>query len=456
MPVVASDPNMDPNEKDKEASGSASVPVNVSGTSAPTNVAAPSATPAATSSGRFQNLQSYLKANEGYNQGKGLAGQVDSTLTGKQQTQVDNYSQDAQRVQGQAQEAGRPFESTSSYLQQAFADPTKVANDPNAMAQWQQYYNGSYAAPKAYDANGQLAQGQNQFQQTAALTKTEPGRMGLLQKFYGNPGYTAGQQQLDNLFMQGNSSQLSQLQNNAKDLSQQVGSAYVDNSAQSQAALDALKANAASASQATQSGLTNNISNEQVALSRRASDEQAKREGMYNGLLDHLTRNTLTPEEISKLGLTSGQPIYNLNMADYLKNTVGQVGVGNVANASDQAKFQALAKLSGQPLESELGQWANPTNQLANPYTLDTNALNAAIASMPNVYNSAANDAMLKNYTAAFGAPANWDNAADRVAGLKSSYDALLAGKSLNDYGKANAAAYSELLKKFTPTRTLQ
>lgn len=404
MAYLASDPNMqqqDPNQKDKEPSDS-NPGVNVSGSAAPSaegapsaggSAAKPSATPKATSSGRFQNLQSYLKANAGYNQGQGLAGQVGTTLAGQEANQEQAIGQESQRVQGAAQQASAQYDpsKTQAYLQQAFQDPTKIASDPNALAKWQQYYSGAYNPGEGYDASGNLSQAQQKFQQQTALVKNEPGRMQLLQQLYGTPGYSTGQQSLDNLLLQSQPGQLSQLQTQSGALGSQLGSAYGLGQTAAQQAVDSGQALAQQASAATQAGLSTNIDTEQKALAKKASDTLAQRQNAYGTALDQLRSGQFTPEVLSQLGLGDlSQQTYGVDPTKYLQDQVGNVGIGNVATAADQAKFQALAQLSGQPADSALGQFAKVGSSLGSAAGFDLSgfqqAANAAKGSLENEY----------------------------------------------------------------------
>lgn len=395
MAIVGSDPNMqqdDPNQKDKDPGATAQGGgVNVSGASASGAGASPSAnaggasaTPAGTSSGRFQNLQGYLKANAGYNQGQGLAGQVGTSLSGQEQNQEQNIGQEQQRVQSQATAAGQPYQSDTlnQYAQQAYADPTKVNQ-----AQWAQYYGGQYAAPAAYDASGQLQQGQQNFQAQTGLVGTEPGRMQLLQQLYNTPGYSVGQQNLDNLLLQSQPGQLSQLQSQAGQLGSQLGTQYASGQSAAQAALDQLKAAATTGSQTLQSGLNTDIGQEQSALQSKIAPLQQQRQADYDKALGQLQHGDYTPDVLSELGLTHGMQIYNVNPADYLnKDTVGTVGVGNVATAADQAKFNALAQMAGQPVQSALGQFANVSSPMASAVQFRNPEFQNAIAAAGRDY----------------------------------------------------------------------
>lgn len=411
MAILASDPNLEQDKDEKEPQQDAGAPVSVSGAASegdgsaggagPAGAGKPGA-PAPTSSGRFQNLQKYLSANSGYNANQdpnkaGLAGQ----MTGDLEKQGNQYEQaassEAQRVQSQAQEAGKPFEQTQtqSYLSQAFQDPTKVANDPNAYAQWQQYYGGTYQAPQGYDASGALQQNVQKFAGTTAQAQTEPGRMAMLQQLYGKPGYSAGQQSLDQLFLQSQPGSLSNLQKQSGKLAGQLQGAYTGGQSSAQGYLDDLKDSAGQASIATQTGLTGNIANEQVALTKRASDLGISRTADVNGLMSRMTSGTLTPADYASLasagGGTSFTPstaLYGANPNSFITPSSVPMTVANVATPADQAKFQALARMSDQPVGSALGMYANPSAAPAS-YAVNPSLMSGAVTDAKTGYNTA-------------------------------------------------------------------
>lgn len=429
MAYVASDPNQTDQDQDQSQSGqnssstssgssspAAASSTNVSGSTASgsgggntsqsgssSNSATPasqyqasqsqSATPSATSSGRFQNLQSYLTANSGYNNGQGLAGQMGSTLSGKEQADQNATTQGAQSTTDAANQAAAQYDptTTGNYLSQTFADPTKVASDPTAMAQWNNYYNGTYA-PTAFDASGSLQNQNNQFQQTAGMTNSESGRMGLLQNLYGTPSYSGGQQNLDNLLLQSQPGQLGQLQSTAGNLSNQLGNAYTAGQTQAGNAITAGQGLAANASAATQAGLTGDISSEQAALQQKAADMNTQRTGQYNTDMQQMQSNQLSPDLMSQLGLTAGTKTYNLDPSSFLTQNATQAGVGNVSTAADAAKFAALAQLSGQDPSGTLGQFATPAAQpMSSVYNFNNAGFNQAQQAAASAYQTAYN-----------------------------------------------------------------
>lgn len=418
MAYIGTDPNMqqDQNEKDKQPTDVAAQPINVSGAAASGAGAGPStspgpstaaggapATPGPTSSGRFQNLQNYLTANKGYNQsGGGLAGQVGTSLTGQEAEQEQAVGQESQRVQSEAKTAAQPFSyytpggaaagtSVDPYLQQAISDPTKIANDPNALAQWQKYYGGQYTAPSAFDTSGTITSGQQGFMGKVGMTGSETGRMDLLRNLYGTPQYSVGQQGLDQLLIQSQPGQLSNLQQTAGNLGTQLTGAFNTGQTAATQSLTDLAAAANKASTTAKSTLGDEssgyIKEQEDVLQAKADQEQAARQAQYDAVLKQLKEGNVTADTAQELGLPSlGTNLYGVDPTAYLNSGVGQVGVGNIATTEDQAKFSALSKLIGQTPGSKLEQFATPTGPMASPYSYDAAALNQAISGAKSGY----------------------------------------------------------------------
>jgi hypothetical protein len=417
MAFVQSIQNQDDENKQNQQQDGAAKPVSVSGSSGgdtggggisagPAGQAqsAPAAAPGApTKSGRFQNIQNYLNANKGYKQEQGgLAGQTYQNLKDQQEQQRNAIGGAAQQTAQQAQQASAQYDPSKvqSYLGNVLADPTKVASDENAYKQWQDYYAGAYKAPEQFDAQGKLLSQAQNFQQTANLAQNETGRMSLLQKLYGRAGYNAGQQNLDNLFMQTDPNQLQRLETGSKDLSNQLMSGYNASQQQAQEAVAKGKSLADQASAATKAALQQNIEQQQGVLQNKAAELQQQRDKEYNDIVNSVKQGKITLDMVSKLGMDpnlfrsgwvgpaiqTDAPVTQkvldgagLNFLDFINKAKDQVGIGNVATAQDAAKFQALAKLMGESNSSPLASYANvATKPLTNSANFDLSSfLNA-------------------------------------------------------------------------------
>jgi hypothetical protein len=175
-------------------------------------------TQSGTSSGRFNNLQKYIEANKDFHADQGgLAGQV-----------VSGINQQAQNVQNNLQGAQNAFadqsqQSIDSFnhpdvVNQAFQDPTAFVQNQDNMDAFAKMRDAQYTGPKTLqDLSGDqnLAKLQVQSANVNDMVnqgQSESGRFNLLRNMFGNPSYTAGQQNLDNLIIQGQQGQMKQIQ----------------------------------------------------------------------------------------------------------------------------------------------------------------------------------------------------------------------------------------------------
>lgn len=348
-----------PAQSGSEQSGGAS-----GGSGAPSG-----ATPAGTKSGSFTNLQSYLTANQGYNKDQGgLGGQVYQNLAQQGQNLQGDISKGYDTFNQQAQAATNQYDPTKT--QSVLNDPSKYVSDPNNVASWQSQLSGAYTAPQ-YDANGQLASNAQNFQQTTNLGGSDSGRAALLQQLYGTPGYSTGQSSLDSLVMNANPTGLGQLAG-AGQLGTDVNNSYNNNVGNAQATNQLNSATNQATGKSMTDLMNDTISADQSALQKQATDLQASRQNDYQNMYNQLASGNISPDIAQILGISPGTNTYGAinpaNISNILTNKVGTMGIGNVANAQDQAKFQALAQLSG---NSGLANYATPSGQpLGQAYDL--------------------------------------------------------------------------------------
>jgi hypothetical protein len=193
-------------------------PINISGSSSSSasggaygSSAAPTVSDKGTSSGRYTNLRSYLDANKDFNkQNGGLAGQITNNVQ-NQANAIQNQAQQSQQdFQKQAEQSRNQY--NPDLVNQALTDPTKFTQNQQNVSGIQSLLNNQYQGPTALSNQQQLLGQAQQLESNANLVNTEAGRYALLNKMYGNPGYSQGQQKLDNLLLQSNPEQLQQLQ----------------------------------------------------------------------------------------------------------------------------------------------------------------------------------------------------------------------------------------------------
>lgn len=310
---------------------------------------APKPAGAPTSSGRFTNLQTYLKANSGYNkEGGGLAGQVYNTLDTQGKGVAKDINDTTSSYNTAAQNAA--IKDNPQWSQNVLNHPENASDED--VKKYQTYMQGQYKGPMSLSdisGYGDVAANTENFKQTADLAGSESGRRALLGKLYGTGGnYTSGQQSLDNLLLQGNQDQLSKLNqvgSIGNNLSKQLSDAQ-------QASIDQglnNKAEAATTGQHLTDLLKGSINTNQEALQSKLGVAQQKRDQELSDLKAHLSSGTISPEEAKTLGLLSGTSTYGVDLSKFLTPTGGPLTLGNIATSEDQARLAGLGKLAGNP-----------------------------------------------------------------------------------------------------------
>lgn len=179
-------------------------------------------------SGRFENLQSYLTANQGSGLGQKIGSKISDTGTEAKnaisntetqfKTQVDagslpNYQtakSDYQNILGKAQTAGQ----------------TLTDNDKTRFSE---LFNNQYKGPKAVVDTELYNPTQEKVQKAQDLYKnseSDAGRFALLENYFSKPTYTQGQKSLDNLILTGqeNKDVINQARDSLKDVGNQFNS----------------------------------------------------------------------------------------------------------------------------------------------------------------------------------------------------------------------------------------
>lgn len=151
-------------------------------------------------SGRFQNLQKYITANQSGAQQMGQ--KVQGNIIGQANQLTQNVNQAGQNLQAGANaEIGRLNTEVTNNINQAVADPMSTANDQNKFNQFQQIRQGQNNQQNIGNLN-QLQSDQQKVQDNSQATKSEQGRSNLLRQTYQVPNYSQGANRLDQLLLQ--------------------------------------------------------------------------------------------------------------------------------------------------------------------------------------------------------------------------------------------------------------
>lgn len=405
----------DPFKKEKKADDAAPAggPVSISGT--PVDSTAPGATapvgagstPKGTSSGRFTNLQSYLKANAPQAGQAGLGGQI----AGKVQAQ-------GQQVGGQIKQAGQQFQEAqkaalpdqqqvSTSLEQLKTDPTKLN-----VSQFGQLRDVQYQGPQSLQGESRLQSGVQGLQDTSKLAGSEAGRFQLLRQMFSKPQYSTGQQGLDVALLQGSPEQLKQLSGTARTAAQtskqlqaaqsQAQGAVQEGLGQAQQTRDIIRGAVESAATGLGSELAKqtDINLPGSAAWRRDQEQKAIQANLMSG--------QLSQEQYDKLlghgGISADEKLYGISdLSKYFRPETERATTQNVMTPEQLARMQALGKLAGttgkeaSALYSQFGGLKeSDVGSFGKAGTVDVNQLRTDIEAQKALYQQELSPAQLE------------------------------------------------------------
>lgn len=338
MPYAA--PNLSDEEKEKQQGQG----VNVSGQSASFSSNVPgqdAGTPK--SSGQYANIQKYLGANQtqANEMGQGLAGDVEQRAK-ESQSLTEQYSKQAPKV-----DAYDP--------NQAIGKVGGLTDSEKALYKTQKS-TGGYTGPESFDTAAGYQEAQKAAQdasQRVSQAGTEQGQQELLKQKYARPDYSAGQNKLDQALLQYSPDAKTGFENlkskysNLNDLfgnaQSNVGNAINDANKQALANKQAFSP----AEKAAREGLLNPI---QARAAQANIDNPAMVERYYQDLQDE----KVNQDVMEKLGLSEGQNIYDLNLANYLNKDLSTSNMNNVASADERTKYAQLAGLFDDPTMNQI------------------------------------------------------------------------------------------------------
>lgn len=368
-------------------------------------------------SGRFTNIQKYLKANEGNQIGQQLGQKVqEEAATPMSQIGAarDQLQTNLKSEQDRLGQSGDLFNRINQYAtsQPAQQQQGQTPQPPPQLsdadyAAFAQYRQGQANVP-GVDNMQDLEAGANKITDLSNAAGSEQGRFGLLNQFYGRPTYNTGQQRLDQLLLQNNPTQAKALQ---------TGAAQANQDAQAQ--LGALKTMQTEGT----TDLANKVSAAQTGAQSLIGDE-SQGTGLLGGLVGQIKSETSAKQgqaDAARAALTaalSGKGFGNQEEADKAMAAVQAAGIdpsqyqtydisknanfrpeqflnnlnineNNVASQDERAKLGALYKLAGTEnptfLQGEAQAAVDPST------LLNSKALQQASLQRKNEYGSAVN-----------------------------------------------------------------
>lgn len=187
--------------------------------------------------------------------------------------------------------------------------------------------------------------------------QTERGRYSLLRSMFGNGHYSKGQQDLDNLLIQGDKGQMKQLKsltNQSSQLANQLGMS--DQEAQNKGLVYSKEA------EGIQNSTRNQLSDAASKIYDDVSSSFGKANSSAREMSDWLSGGQSRPEalkqldNITALGMTSSN-LFGVNPSDYI-NVVSPEKMASVATPEQILRINALKNLTGDVMLGQAAQKA--------------------------------------------------------------------------------------------------
>ena len=297
-------------------------------------------------SGRFQNLKGFIAANQGAGAdiGQKLQGNIQKeTETAK--TGIEGAKQSALSLAGQEQQRLNATQPLFNYVSSGLKDLSNRQDQSDVEKQFGQLRQGTYQNINLGDTSGiqKTIQG---VQDLANQTKTEQGRLGLIDRFLTKaPGYTRGTGTLDQLFLQASPTDVQNLTNIsgqfAPELQGQLSTASQAAEAQNRMISNLAQQRQAEANKALTSGL-----------------ESLK--GELQGTANQVNQINKNVADIAKTAISGGtitQADYDY-LKQYSPNTIVQID----ALQSSQATNRRGYNLTPEALNQIIGKQYDPND----------------------------------------------------------------------------------------------
>ena len=304
-----------------------------------------------TSSGRFTNLKSYIDANQGFNQqGGGLAGKIATNLSNQGQEVKAQVQSAADTFKSQRDEQLKPLEQGVQNVQQAVANPIAFTQNQQNVESVQRARDAEYTGPRSLmDLQGRQNQAilnsslQN-FKDNTNQARTETGRFNLLRNMFGRPTYSSGQQNLDNLLIQGQKQQQQRMNETgriAADVNRNLN--QISSNAETQGREAVTRAQQIQAD--TRKALNDRVLKEQQSIEDATVRARMDQDRKLYTLAKGLQQGQITKQDAEMLGLNANDRLYNANLGTLLQRT--DPTLQTVADQNNYNQLQALRNLLG-------------------------------------------------------------------------------------------------------------
>lgn len=323
-------------------------------------------------SGRFTNLQKYLQANQGGSQ------RIAQNIENSYDKQANAVKQGINQAQGQLAGQVNPLQQQlgdqgAQQLQQGFSDPNAILGDQAQTQNFKNLYGGlsqniANVAGTQNLQQQQLAQQNQNLQNTAAQAGTEQGRFQLLRNSVNAPGYTQGAQRLDQTLLQSQPTITNNLQTGLQGIAGNVNSNLSNLNQDTVSKINALKGlsqqrvdqwgnllqngtdNTVSAN-----GATNTLGLGDIgALSQQDLSNAQNYTNVINPQLQAALKNkTLTTDQLTQIqggaAPSLQDKLYGVDASQFFKpNTDVAANATNTIDKASYDRYNALRQLAGQ------------------------------------------------------------------------------------------------------------
>ena len=403
----------------------------------------------AASSGRFTNLQKYMKANA---PGE-LAGKVSGRIEQGAQQAGQKINEAAQAFQQAAQQNRLATGQNKQFAQQQIQQAGQGEVSEQDAQKFQGIASGGYRGPSGLQNAQSLAARAQSAESLGRATATEGGRQAVLGQLFGRSSYGAGQQKLDNLLLGagGGLQQLRQARARAQGLSdrasqeaqkaEQLGQAYrTEDEGFRQKVQEDLTGSARS--------LDTSVAERVKALNESAPQELAAAQAELRAFQE--SGSPISQKTADLFGLSEGTSTYGADLAGLVRQ--GQQATKTTAATAEEARrAQALAKLGGNVVNlQDLSGTYDPTKAASyRAIEADTAGLDPLLQDAQSQYqrDAAKRRDELLGWTGTFGGHVASQAAREQQAKdlLTKHYDAAIAeGKTPEEAEAIANTKYSE------------
>jgi hypothetical protein len=408
----------------------------------------PAQAPAA-SSGRFTNLQKYMRANA---PGE-LAGKVSGRIEQSAQQAGQKINEAAQAFQQAAQQNRLATGQNKQFAQQQIQQAGQGEVSEQDAQKFQGIASGGYRGPSGLQNAQSLAARAQSAESLGRATATEGGRQAVLGQLFGRSSYGAGQQKLDTLLLgaEGGLQQLRQARARAQGLSdratqeaqkaEQLGQAYrTEDEGFRQKVQEDLTGSARS--------LDTSVAERVRALNESAPQELAAAQAELKAFQE--SGAPISQKTADLFGLSEGTSTYGADLAGLVRQ--GQQATKTTAATAEEARrAQALAKLGGNVVNlQDLSGTYDPTKAASyRAIEADTAGLDPLLQDAQSQYQRDAEKrrSELLGWTGTFGGHVALQAAKEQKAkdALLSNYNAAIAeGKTPEEAEAIANKKYSE------------